>query len=365
MAGRASLSMSVALSLFLALQHAALSMRLEAKSRNQTNRGVCEYGWSSGPVIIAGLSDSGERGGKTIINGYFGVKMSSYVTAQGFDDLRINNAVARFWKSLVAQSGGVVSAEAYARAEAFPQAAKVLCQAVKDDWDSAGRPSGMWGFTSPRAITMIPVWEHLFGDDWRMVHTMRDPRASCRYYNNKVQYNEVCPYMLHPPENCQYPLGCYRYWADVNFMAREFFLLGGKTDRYIPLPMERIAVDEEPSENSEAFKFLQGQLPKLFKDLTTKDIMNVLKLQRPYSKKYQGGHMLGWELAALNKDFASLVQREPLIGHATRLLGYKIDEFGPLVNWNVTEEHDDEPIGREKNATQASSEDEVSEGSDK
>jgi len=364
MAGPARCSAALALSL-LTLQQPTLAVRLESSGKSQINRGACEYGWTSGPIIIAGLSDGGGRGAKSIVNGYFGVKMSSYVTAQGWDDLRINNMVAKFWHKLVAQSGGVMTAEAYARSESFPEAAKVLCQAVKDDWDSAGRPSGVWGFESPRAITMIPVWEHLFGDDWKLVHTMRDPRASCRYYNNKVQYNEVCPYMLHPPENCQYPNGCYRYWADVNFMTREFFLLGGKMDRYIPLPMERIAVDEEPSEETEAFKFLQAQLPKLFKDLKTEDIINVLKLQRSYAKKYQAGHMLGWELAALNKNFKSLVEKEPLIGHATRLLGYKIDEFGPMTSWNATEEHDDDPIGRELNATQSSSKDEVSTSSDK
>eukprot|EP00420_Gonyaulax_spinifera_P033405 CAMPEP_0197879418 /NCGR_PEP_ID=MMETSP1439-20131203/7522_1 /TAXON_ID=66791 /ORGANISM="Gonyaulax spinifera, Strain CCMP409" /LENGTH=42 /DNA_ID= /DNA_START= /DNA_END= /DNA_ORIENTATION= len=42
--------MSRVLSLLLTVQHAAFAMRLESRSRNKTNRGVCEYGWSSGPI---------------------------------------------------------------------------------------------------------------------------------------------------------------------------------------------------------------------------------------------------------------------------------------------------------------------------
>eukprot|EP00420_Gonyaulax_spinifera_P031969 CAMPEP_0197873938 /NCGR_PEP_ID=MMETSP1439-20131203/3587_1 /TAXON_ID=66791 /ORGANISM="Gonyaulax spinifera, Strain CCMP409" /LENGTH=75 /DNA_ID=CAMNT_0043493015 /DNA_START=58 /DNA_END=281 /DNA_ORIENTATION=+ len=75
MAGPARCSAALALSL-LTLQQPTLAVRLESSGKSQINRGACEYGWTSGPIIIAGLSDGGGRGAKSIVNGYFGVKMS-------------------------------------------------------------------------------------------------------------------------------------------------------------------------------------------------------------------------------------------------------------------------------------------------
>merc|ERR1719220_2554508 len=131
------------------------------------------------------------------------------------------------------------------------------------------------------------MWHYLFGLDWKLVHVMRDPRASCRVWNNKVQYTEVCPFLMNPPELCAYPKGCFRYWADLNFQVREFFYEDDLMDQYVPLILERVAMAEEPAVGTIPFNYLKYQLAKINPDVTDDDVLNILQAERPYAKHYQ------------------------------------------------------------------------------
>lgn len=345
----ATLGAWILMSFLLSLPPAVLSMRLEAKKEWALGRhqrilnttcncevkpdsGVCDPGWRRGPIILGGLSDAGERGAKAILQDYLGVVMNGGRDTQ--DDLKVNAAVGRHWTKLVYMSHGVISAEEFAKTPEFKAAADDLCQAATTSWIEAGRPQHAWGFVSPRAMVVIPIWDYLFGKNYKFVHSNRDPRAACRFYNNKIQYKEVCSALMPYKGACKYPQGCFRYWADVNFMAREFFKTNKKMSQYVYLPMESISVDENPDEFGITFRNLASQITKLDMGIVARDVLNILLMERKDAKKYSAEGLKWYELLYLNDQFNSLVADQKIIKTATQMLGYQVSSFGVDRQWN-------------------------------
>lgn len=340
----------ILLSFLLVLPPAVLSMRLEAKKEWTIGRhrkilnktcncerdeegGVCDPGWKRGPIIVGGLSDAGEHGAKAILSEYLGVVMNGGREDQ-FDSPMINAAVGRHWKKIISMAHGVLTTEEFSKTPEFEVAADDLCKAVTNNWIEAGRPRHAWGFVSPRSVVVIPLWDHLFGKNWKFVHANRDPRAACRFYNNKIQYKEVCSHLMPYRGVCAYPQGCFRYWADVNFMAREFFVDHHKMSQYIYLPMERISINEDPDEFGTTFRFVSSQLIKLDMGITSRDVINILMMERKFATKYSPQQLKWFELLYLNDEFNKLTANQKIMKTATHMLGYQVSNFGADSNFD-------------------------------
>lgn len=252
----------------------------------------CKGGWTHGPVIVGGLSDSGTRGAQNLIKDLLNVTMQTAdVVPSSGDDQIMNHAIARFWTSFLEHVDSI-SQDEYSNAPGFEQVADDLCDAIRQSWKLAGEPKGLWGFKSPRSILMTPIWNYLFNDGYRFVHVVRDPRAACAGKANKIQYDQVCGTLLSKAE-CAYPDGCFRYWAKVNGDVHQLYSKEGFQSRYVYMSMDRLVLPEATT-NSASYRMLKQELGKLSsldggRTITADEplIFKIMETERKYADSFK------------------------------------------------------------------------------
>eukprot|EP00404_Azadinium_spinosum_P005735 CAMPEP_0180443254 /NCGR_PEP_ID=MMETSP1036_2-20121128/14574_1 /TAXON_ID=632150 /ORGANISM="Azadinium spinosum, Strain 3D9" /LENGTH=371 /DNA_ID=CAMNT_0022449549 /DNA_START=152 /DNA_END=1267 /DNA_ORIENTATION=+ len=292
------------------------------------NHGRCDGGWVHGPIIIGGLSDSGTRGAKFVLNVLLNITMQTASVGTEEDDKIMNGAIGQFWTTFLRNVSGTISNETYSSAPGFHTMANELCQAVQRDWELAGKPLGAWGFKSPRSILMTPVWNYMFGDNYRFVHVVRDPRSNCEKGANMIQYKHACEPLLSS-EECEYPQGCFKYWTKVNGDVHKMFAKDRLGSQYVFMSMDRLVLPK-PAIASASFEMVRRELAKLpERKIDDARALEICATEHDYAGRYKH-HSQKTE-----RQFRRAAKNDAMMSEVASLLGYNTKKGGIVDNYEL------------------------------
>jgi len=308
----------------LDLLHEVVKAELVSDGRGK-NHGRCDGGWVHGPIIIGGLSDSGTRGAKFVINDLLNIPMQTEKVGKRADDRLMNAAIGLFWTTFLRNVNGTISNDMYSSAAGFHTLANDLCQAVQADWELAGKPLGTWGFKSPRSILMTPVWNYMFGDNYRFVHVVRDPRAVCANSANKIQYQHACEPLLSSKE-CEPPQGCFNYWTKVNGDVHKMFTTDRLGAQYVFLSMDRLVLPE-PVIGSASFDMVRRELAKLpERKIDDALALEICATEHDHARPYMPSQFK--DRQEMETQFRLAATNDTMMSEVALLLGYNTREWG-------------------------------------
>jgi len=293
--------------------------------------GNCNAGWQFGPIIIGGLSDSGTRGARAVVQEVANVTMQSSKINEAGDDLIITEPVSKWWEAFLPLVNGTISAETFRDASQFEKMALDLCSAATESWEAAGKPQGLWGWKLPRSIVMAPVWDYLF-QDYQLVHVVRDPRFNCAKGSNKVFYETICDELLGK-QVCMSKASCFKFWARLNGDIFDMYHKGTTQRRqYVLMSMDRLTTPS-PEKASMSYVHLERILSQIgFASMrpavNEQFILKMLAKEHGYAATYSPAQMSPAERHELTVSFAEQCSRDHEIRRVAAKMGYECEDFG-------------------------------------
>jgi len=298
-------------------------------NRSRLSQGFCHADWVRGPIIVGGMSDCGTRGVAAVLEHDLHVEMTTHDRQPTGDDWAINEAIAT-WYSILNQTNGHISKSSYEHAALFDEAAQALCTRVKWVWQVNKKPQGVWGFKSPRSILMVPIWDFLFGGDYRFVHVVRDPRAACETDKNRKQYDQACTPLLSAEECRPDPEGCFEYWTRVNGDVWDFYHQGSdatKTWQYAFMSSDRL-VDTQLAEAMLAKEIPKLNVPNMPKTMAS----TIASGEAKYKKFYMANRTI---TDVMVPHFANFARGRARVATVLKNMGYQAEQYGPVAEYGL------------------------------